>query len=269
MKKLLVIGAIVLAGLFVLRKSHLCSYAGTVWSHVKSEAKAQVPTSFELDRIRQEIARMDDDIRGAVGPIAEHMVAVNRLKKDIDKGRNTLAEHKTNLLKMTNDLKRGERVVTYGGKDYSAERIRLKLDRDFASYKRLETHIASQEKLLDAKERALESTREQLNKLIAKKQEFQVRLADLETQYEALKVAGIGNDIQIDSSRAAEIQASLENLQQDLEKRITVEELRNGQFASDNIPVQERNRPSSDLDSIRTYLEGNAADNGTTTASRK
>jgi chromosome segregation ATPase len=253
MKKLLVIGAIVLAGLFVLRKTHVCSYAGTMWSHVKSEANA----------------RMDDDIRGAVGPIAEHMAAVSRLKRDIEKDRTSLTEQKTRLLRMTEDLKNNREFVTTSGERFPPARVRQKLDRDFASYKRLEAHLGTQEKLLEAKERALESTREQLNKLHAKKQEFQVRLAQMETEYEALKVAAVGNSVQIDSTRAAEIEAALRTLGDDLERQRYEVELRNGQPVSDSIAVQEPGRSGVDLEAIRNYLEGNPAGNGTTTASQR
>src|SRR5260370_15789028 len=172
MKKLLVVGLIVVGGLFLLKRTNLCSYAGTLWSRVRHEATVQVQTKFELDRIRHEIGRLDADIRDMLSPIAENMAAVKRLKKDIEATRGRLGEQKTTLLTMTKDLESNPKFITYAGEQYSADRIRLKLERDFDSYKRCESKLKSQEALLEAKERALSATREQLTKLIAKHPAF-------------------------------------------------------------------------------------------------
>jgi chromosome segregation ATPase len=268
MKKLLIIGLIVVGGVFVLRRTSLCSYAGTLWSRVGSEAKNQVPTKFELDRIRHEITRMDTDIKGMLSPIAENMAAVKRLNRDIDTTRTRLGEQKGTLLTMTHDLEANPQFISYGGERYSAERVRNKLERDFASYKRCEGKLKSQEKLLEAKERSLSATREQLNKLIAKRREFELRLAQLEADEETLQIARIGSKgIQLDDSRATEIEAALA----EIEKRHDVQreelELMNGPLASDIIPVQERDRPHVDVNAVRNYLE-NGAENPET-ASRK
>src|ERR1700726_1693692 len=113
MKKLLLIGLIVVGSLFVLKKTSLCSYAGTLWTQVRHEAKTQVPIKFELDRIRHEIGRMDADIRGMLSPIAENMAAVKRLKKDIEATRTRLEEQKSSLLTMTKDLEPNPQFLTY------------------------------------------------------------------------------------------------------------------------------------------------------------
>jgi chromosome segregation ATPase len=269
MKKLLVIGLIVVGALFVLKKTNVCSYAGTLWSRVRHEATVQVPTKFELDRIRHEIARLDTDIRDMLSPIAENMAAVKRLKRDIEATRGRLGEQKTTLLTMTRDLESNPKCITYAGEQYSADTIRRKLERDFASYKSCEAKLKSQEKLLEAKERALSATREQLNKVIAKRREFEVRLAQLEADEETLQIARIGaKEIPVDNNRAAEVEAAL----REIERRHDVEreklQLLNGPLASDVIPVHEGARTGVDLNEVRNYLEGSTPD-ATTEVSRK
>jgi chromosome segregation ATPase len=256
MKKLLLIGLIVVGGLFLAKRTSLCSYAGTLWSHVRHEARDAVPTKFELERVRHEISRMESDIRGMLSPIAENMAAVKRLKKDIETTRTRLDEQKATLLTMTKDLEGNPRFITYGGEKYSADRIRLKLERDFASYKRCEAKLKSQESLLDAKERSLSATREQLNKLIAKRREFETRVAQLEADEETLQIDRIGSKgVQLDDNRATEIEAVLA----EVERRHGVVrqklELLNGPLASDIIPVQER-RTGVSPDEVRAYLQG-------------
>src|SRR5207244_4365583 len=103
-RKLLIIGLIVGVGFWVVKKTSAFSYARALWCHVTTQAKDAVPTPVELDRVRLEIAQMDRDISNMLRPIAEHMAAVNRLKKDIQNTRASLADQKTVLLAVARDL---------------------------------------------------------------------------------------------------------------------------------------------------------------------
>jgi len=264
MKKLLVIGLVVMAGLWVVRKTNLVSYAGTLWTTVRQEAKAQVPTKFELDRIRHEIARMDGDIRGMVSPIAEHMATISKLRRDIQHNEGSLAEQKTTLLSITAALKEGEEQVSYKGSRVPAERLRRQLQRDFNSFKLLETQLGTQRKLLAAKEKTLEGAREQLNKLIAKKRDFEVRVAQLEAEEQLLTVARTGTNLSVDESRATEIQEALNGVEhrQEVERNKIV--LTTGDPVTEGLPAQDQ--PTASVDEIRDYLQGTTP--ATRTASR-
>jgi chromosome segregation ATPase len=258
MIKKIAIGVLVLlAAGFVLKKTNLCSYAGTWWNQVREETKRQVPTKFEIDRVRHELAGMDGDISKMLRPIAEHMAAINRLKRDIKSTRASLAEQKSSILTMTKDLDGQPNTLVYAGEEYSAERIRRKLQRDFASYKRCEAHLKSQEKLLEAKDRSLSAAREQLAKLVAKKHEYEIRLAQLEADEETLQIARIGSKLPIeDSNRATEIEAALSEIEHRHEVQRSEAELLNGPFANDFIPVHQRTQPeNANLDEIRNYFQ--------------
>jgi chromosome segregation ATPase len=256
MKKLHVTVLVVGACFYFVKKSSLFSYASTLWSQVKAETKNAVPTRFEIDRVRHEIANLDGDIAGMIRPIAEYKATITRLKKDIAQSEQALDEQKGVLLSMTKDLEGNPTFVEYGGEAYAADRVRSKLTKDFAGYKRLEANLSSQRKLLEAKETSLKATQEQLAKVIAKKREYEVRLAQLEADEETLQIARIGSKLQIDDSRATQIEAALA----DIEHRHNVQraevELKTGTLANDVIPVQQRNQPKQDVNAIRDYLEG-------------
>ena len=64
---LLGVGAVALA-----KRTDVGSYAGTLWSQVTSETKRQIPTRFEIDRARHELAQPRQDIAGMIRPLAEH-----------------------------------------------------------------------------------------------------------------------------------------------------------------------------------------------------
>jgi peptidoglycan hydrolase CwlO-like protein len=256
MKKLLVIGLIVVAGLWVIRKTHLASYAGTIWSQVRQEAKAQVPVKFELDRIRHEIAQMDDDIRGMVSPIAEHMATISELRRDIERTRGRLVQQKASLLTLTTSLEKGGDLVLYQGSKVPAQRLRDKMQRDFANYKLTETGLATKEKLLAAREKALDATREQLNKLIAKKRDFEVQVANLEAEQQLIEAAGAGTDLRVDDSRATEIQSALEGVRHQQEVVRAKLRLLTGEVVTNTLPAPDQ--PGVSTEEVRTYLQGGA-----------
>jgi septation ring formation regulator EzrA len=265
MKKLLVIALVIGVCFYFVKKSSLFSYASTVWSQVKTETKNVVPTRFEIDRARHEIANLDDDIGNMIRPIAEYKAAILRVKKDIARSERALDDQKGVLLTMTKDLEGNPAVLVYAGEEYSAERVRGKLSKDFKSYKRLETKLQSQRKLLEAKEASLKATQEQLAKIIAKKREYEVRLAQLEADEETLQIARIGSTLQIDTSRTTQIEAALADIEHRQDVQRAEVELKTGTLANDVIPVQERKQSRQDVHAIRDYLEGQSTVQGQTT----
>ncbi len=261
-RKLFVILLVVVGGFWLVKKTNLLSYAGVLWAQVTQETKNQVPTAIELARVKQEIASMDRDVSNMLRPIAEHMAASNRLKKDMKTTQANLADQKTLMLTMAKDLEDNPTVLEYGGEIYTADRVRTKLQHDFDSYKRSETHLKSMEKLLEAKERALTATREQLAKMIAKKKEYELRLAQLEADEETLKIARMGSKVKLDDSRATEIEGILSHIEHRHDVQRAELELLSGPLANDFIPVDQRPRPkgkAASVQDIRNHLEGGTA----------
>jgi chromosome segregation ATPase len=248
---LLIIGA----GFFLLKKTSVFSYASLLWTQAKNHVHKQVPTRFEIERARHEIAQLDGDIQGMIRPIAEYKAAIARLKKDIQSAQARLDEQKSILLTMTKDLEGNPTMVMYDGDAYPADRVRVKLQRDFDSFKRLEANLHSQRKLLEAKEISLKATQEQLAKVMAKKREYEVRLAQLEADEETLQIARIGTSVQIDDSRATQIEAALTEIERRQDVHRAEIELRSGTFANDPIPVGRPAHKTTDPVAIRQYLE--------------
>jgi chromosome segregation ATPase len=246
MKKV-VIGLLIIAGgLFLLRKTNVCSYVSTAWAKVKTGAKNQVPLEFEVDRVRHEIAGLEDDMRAHVGPIAEEMATIKDLRKRIDSTRDELKNQKRNILAMTRDLERGTETISYGDGDYSADEVRAKLDGDFASYRRCEAELKSQEKLLAAKQKSLRAVRGQLASMKSLKRDLEVQLAQLEADLKTVRLAQTRDKYQLDDSRLSDIKASLAEIEHRLNVERSVTEL-NGQVASDPISVHKKAKPVSDL----------------------
>ena len=92
-------------------------------------------------------------------------------------------------------------------------------------------------------------------KVISKKREYEVRLAQLEAMDQSLQVARIGTTIKIDASRTTQIEEALQGLEKRLSADAAELDLRKNGLGEINL--FEREPEPFDLNVIRTYLEGN------------
>lgn len=268
MKKTITLLAAGAIGLIVLAKTtNLWSYASTALTHAKVEAKKSVPTRFEIERIRNEIASLDNDVSQMIRPVAEYKVAIDRLRTEIGKTEAKVDDQRKVLLGVTEELKKGEKKLNFGGKCFTPDQVRSQLARDFESFKRVETNLASQRKLLEAKESALHSAQEQLQTVLSKKKDYEVRLAQLEAENEALAMSSVGTEIRFDPSRAASIEESLRSLEDRIAAAAEEQKIQTATFPPAAIPFNQRNAPAVDVNAIQAHLKGEKA--ADTTASSK
>jgi chromosome segregation ATPase len=268
MKKLLIIGIIgAVALVAIVKKTNLCSYATTLVSSVSEQAKDSVPTKFELERIRNEIAALDGDISRMVRPVAEYKVAIAKLRADITASNEKITRQKAELLAVVKDLEQGKKQFQFRDQLYTASQVRKQVDRNTDELKKLEGHVKTQQKVLEAKELSLVATQEQLAKVVSMKREFETELARLEAEEEALAVVKIGSTIKIDNSRVTQIKDALAAIEQRQRTEKEIANLANGEI--NNIPFGEPRATPTDLNAVRNYLEGNEQPADTKTASNK
>lgn len=254
MKKALIVGMIgAIALVVVAKKTNLCSYATTFVAQVRQEAQNEIPTKFEIDRIRNEIASMDGDVTQMIRPVAEYRADIEMLRRDIVKGNAKVEEQKKNLLAVVQDLEANKVFVQVGKHKFTAEKVRAQLNRDMEGVKRIEVDLKTKQKILDAKEASFKATQEQLAKVVNKKREYELRLAQLETEAETLRIAQIATEVKFDSGRASQIEEALKGLERRLVAETTAIELHNSNVIN---LQQERTQAPADLSVIRNYLEG-------------
>jgi chromosome segregation ATPase len=257
-KKITVGVVLALACRWVVRKTELVSYGSTLIARGKESVRKQIPRDLELARAQHEIQQLDRDYRGLLGPIAEKMAAVKRLEREISTAQDNLQLQRDHLLALTQAVETKQTQITCDGNTYSLDHAKVKLARDFATFKKLETHLASKEKLLDAETKNLTATRDQLDKLMTQKREFEIRVAQLDAEEAALKVARIKTPLQSDNGRVASIKKTLDRI----EHGQTVEQYQHqlqqqyGTKIGDAQPSV--STTTLDLNEIRDYLEGRA-----------
>ena len=215
MFKKAVIGVLVgLACLWVAKKTQVTSYASTLVAFGKQHVRKQIPRDVELARVQHEIEHLDRDYRGLLGPIAEKMASVKKLDREIFTAKENLLQQRESLLNLTKAVDGTHTLIATNGHTVSLDQAKVKLARDFATFKKLEAHLASREKLLEAETKSLSATQDQLEKLVVQKREFEIRLAQLEADEATLKVARIKAPLHTDSGRVADIKKTLERIAQ-------------------------------------------------------
>jgi hypothetical protein len=257
MFKKLAIGAVIgLACLWVAKKTNVTSYAATAWSLGKQHVHGQIPRDLELARAQHEIQQLDRDYCNLLGPIAEKMAGVKQLEREINTAKANQEQKREELLAMTRAVEANLTPISYQGCTYSTSQARVKLAREFATFKKLEIHLASKEKLLDAEVKNLAATREQLDKLIGQKREFEIRLAQLEAEEAILKVVKIRSPLVTDESRVADIKNTLDRIEhgQQVDQNKHVLQQQYGSKIGDAQPVEPV--AAADLSEIRNYLQG-------------
>jgi septation ring formation regulator EzrA len=212
-KKIVIVSLAVVAGLFLLSKTHMGSYVHTAWNKVSSSVGSSVPLEFEIDRIRDEIAQLDPHMQTQIGAIAKEVVAVENLQKEVGAMRVAVSNQKDAVLALRKEVTSGTRTVSFKGKDYTADKAKEKLQRDFDGYRRAESTLKSREALLEAKESALNSAREQLGSMRTKKSELEVAVAQLEAELKTLRVAQTKSNFQFDDSKLGQIKEAVAKLQ--------------------------------------------------------
>jgi chromosome segregation ATPase len=262
-KKIAIAAVLAGTGLFVMNRAGLSSYAATAFHNIRTSFKKQVPIEFEVERLRYQVAELVPDMKKHLNSIAEEMVAIQNLRDDIVETRTALNRQKDNIMTMTRDLEKGVTTVSYGGRDYSATRIKEKLDHDFASYQRCEAELKSKEQLLEAKEKSMDEARAQLGEIRTQKAELEVQVAQLEADIKAVRLAQSHCKFQIDDSSLAQCKATLADIRNRLKVEKTAVEL-NGQFANDNaIPVDKKAKSTGELTrEIKAYFGDNVSTDG-------
>jgi len=222
----------------------------------KEQIRGQIPRDLELARVQHEIQQLDRDYQGLLGPIAEKMASIKKLEREINTARANQQDKRDELLALTRAIDAKETVITCGGSTYNLDQAKVKLAREFTTFKKQEAHLTSKEKLLDAELKNLAATREQLDKLISQKREFEIRAAQLEAEEATLKVARIQTPLQTDEGRVADIKRTLDRIEmgQSVEQNQHVLQQQYGSKIGDAQPVV----PTGAVDTgeIRDYLQG-------------
>ncbi len=266
-KKVTLGAAIVAGGLMVLSWAGLSSYPAAAFSKVRSAVKKQVPLEFDIERLRHQVAQLVPDMKKNISAIAEMTVSVDTLRQDVVETRARLETQQTNIFTMSKELESGATTVSYRGRDWTAGRLKDKLDTDFTAYQQTEAELKSKEKLLEARERELEAARQQLGTMRTQKQHMELEVARIEAELKELRAVQAKSKYCVNNTSLDKCKATLTELRNRLKVEKTAVQLHD-EFDGENIIGQKKTKSAKELtQEIKTYF-GNSQ-NGEVAAEKK
>jgi len=246
-KKFLIAGVAVALGLLVVKKTDVGSHLRAWWKDGKHFVQNSIPIDSEIDRLKVEIERLDSVYRNQFDPVAQEMISVENLRKEIAEIEKRLDTEKANIQTMKSDLESQTEFITYGDTKYPRARVERDLARRFKAFQTCETGLKAKKDLLDAKEEKLSQAKNRLEQMKNAKAEMQADLAHLEADYEGVKAAQVKSDFHIDDSgELTRLKASMANLQDRIKKEKNKLDLA-GQFLPSPVKVGEKAATKRDL----------------------
>jgi len=221
LKKLMIAAVAVVLGLTVVTSpTWVGSLLRTKCKGFQTWARNQVSPETEIQRLRDEVARLGHVSKKHFGDLAEETVAVENLRKEVTTLEANLEQQKRKVLTLKGALTSPEEFVTFGGEHrYSKGQVKTELTHSFEAYKAAEENLNAKRSLLQAKEDGLNSAREQLKAMQDARQLLEDKLAKMEAEIKKVRVAQTKSQFTFDDSELSRVKEDVANL----ETRINVE----------------------------------------------
>ena len=200
------------------------SYGGDAWTYLStagrmaaSNLRANVPLEFELERARTMIDGLIPDVRKNMLVIAQEEVAVEDLRKDLERTRSDLSKQREELLRMRADLDGNSKEFVLGTRRVTREELKTELTRRFNRFQVVEATIASTEQLLMARETSLQAARTRLDNMLSAKRDLEVQVENLQARLKTQQSHTLASSIEVDDSEVTRCQQLLSEVRLRLE----------------------------------------------------
>jgi len=219
MKKWVILVAVVLGGIFLLKSTRMASYGKVMFDKARVSWERNIPPEMEIDSLRSEIARMDNDIRKTLRPLAEKMVTIEQEEVAIKTREADLAQHREQLLRLRNDVASNTERVSYGRNVLTLNEAKAKLNREVSLFESRKSTLESRKRRLDALRTSVSATQLQLDHLMEQKRNFSEQLDQIVADLEVQKLNEIAKPLPVDNNKVSSIQERLRNLRKNLSVR--------------------------------------------------
>ena len=204
-----VVGVAVLAWLSPKLISTIRYQAGQTMQSIEDS----VPLETEIGRLRGEVKRLETDEHHYYDQVAKQAVGVDKLRDDVTATTAAMDKQWTNIEAMRKSL--GDDVKTsfrFGNRTYSREEVTDQLARDFKSYESCESELKAKKELLNAADKSLAASEDQLGTLKGARRDMEVELAKLEADLRLARLKEAQSSIQVDDGEYARVRADIAKL---------------------------------------------------------
>lgn len=244
-KKLLLVGVVVGAGVFAFRHTKIASHAKSEVSNLVEWVESNVPPEKEIARLRKDVSALDKDIKNVGAALAKETVEVKYLREDAGKLKAQVGTEHDKIVARGQVISDATEKVAHGSRMISATEAKELLNGDVTRHLSRKKALAAMETSLGAKEKVKETLERQLDELKKKKIELAAEIDTIESEFNVLKLQQMESKYSFDDSRLSKIKKSLQELKK--KHDIAVAEL-------NLAPVINAENPSADTMSVDEIL---------------
>jgi chromosome segregation ATPase len=219
MKKWVVIVAVVLVGIFVLKSTRMASYGRVMLEKAQAKWNKAIPPEIEIESLRGDIVRMDNDIRKTLRPLAEKIVTVEQEEQAIKTTEANLTREREELVQLRNEVATSTQRLSFRHASLTLDQAKRKLNNEVSIYDSRKANLESRKRRLDALRTSVAATQEQLNQLMEQKRNFEEQLNQIVADLEVQKLNEIARPLPMDNTKVSGINERLSRLRQELRVR--------------------------------------------------
>jgi len=236
-----VLGAALGAGaLFLVFGISAPSYVRTAFHKARHSAQDRIPTQFQIDRARDEVANLEPAIIENRETLARAEVDVEHLENEIASTQANLAVEKRELLSLRDSVKNGDYRLA-GRVTFSPEEIKANLASKLDHYKAVSRVIEEKEATLKARQKAVSAARLQMTNLVTAKRNLMTKLEGIEAKLRMIEATQGKNEFNFDDSALSRAKETISDLEKRLEVKARVAEIE-GRFTDGALPALEPGR---------------------------
>lgn len=201
--------------------SNTLGYLQTAFGKVRSKANDAIPVSFQIDAAKEQLAKIDPEIKDMVWQIAKEKTQVKKLSSQIAQQESELKRQRTEILALREHFSSGEKMyVATNGKAYTNDRVKEDLAHRFKMFQTGEKTTEKSKEILKHRESALDSAISKLDEAKAQKRELEVQIENLAARQKMNEVVVTASQINIDNSQLSKARQMLESI----DARLSAEE---------------------------------------------
>jgi chromosome segregation ATPase len=188
-------------------KAWVCRIGDKLEKKVKSDDR-------ELARIKHEIGQIDEDVDKVKGDLAEANVNVRLLHREIDDLRAQVKENETAVRKHGDVVKVAAESdrIQWGYRTVGHTEAKELLMAEVKRHTDIKARLKARETALAMQEQTRDLIEQQLQEMLAQKEELTAAVAEMEAELKLAQVEQIRSKYQNDGSRMADIKSSLAEL---------------------------------------------------------
>jgi len=217
LKKLILIGAVVAAGLVAWKGAKMIPHASHEISVAIDWAESKVPMEKKFSMLRKDAESLDKDIDKVKNELAREIVEVRELTHKTGELRAQVETNAKALVARGETISNADKVVLVGRSSISIPEAKSRLEKDVARHMKDAKRLETMEKTLEHREAIRDTLTKTLDGMKAKKAEAMAAIDELEAEYKQLQLTQVESKYQTDDTRLAKIKDDLRKIRKDVE----------------------------------------------------